>query len=81
MFACPDCDKKFSFKCHFDKHRRIQTGEKPFVCSVCSKTFKSNSELKRHRRVHTGEKPFARTDCDKKFCQEPIGKTSWNSHW
>ncbi|XP_044735403.1 zinc finger protein 22-like [Chrysoperla carnea] len=34
-------------------HKRVHSGEKPFLCDICNETFSLQSNLTRHKRIHT----------------------------
>ncbi|XP_075703727.1 uncharacterized protein LOC142694540 [Rhinoderma darwinii] len=73
------CGKPFT-KISGLKHRRIQTGEKPYSCSECGKCFTDKSHVVRHERSHTGEKPYSCSECGKCFTQKSYLNIHERSH-
>ena len=57
---CDICNRVFPREKSLQAHKRIHTGEKPYLCDypTCGKAFTQSGQLKTHQRLHTGEKPF-----------------------
>ena len=46
------CGAAFSKNGGLSRHRKIHTGEKPFVCYICGKGFNQRGNLKTHMKSH-----------------------------
>ena len=49
---CDFCSKSFSKKHKMHIHRRMHTGEKPYVCKVCGKAFSRKDHMVKHMNIH-----------------------------
>ncbi|KAA0706059.1 hypothetical protein E1301_Tti016842 [Triplophysa tibetana] len=66
-FTCPQCEKCFKRKSHFEEHTRVHTGERPYTCPQCEMCFKRRCHFVEHMKVHTGSRPFTCTLCGNSF--------------
>ena len=69
--VCEICDKVFRRKNHYQKHKAVHEGKKPFQCEICSKRFPTKFKLNLHiASVHEGKKSFTCTECGKNFSRK-----------
>lgn len=64
---CDICGFKFAERKACTDHRRLHTGEKPFICEVCGKAFPTHTSIYCHRRIHTDYRPHKCPHCDRSF--------------
>ncbi|KAI4455322.1 zinc finger protein zic and gli [Holotrichia oblita] len=58
--VCDVCGAKFGNNNSFINHKRIHTGDRPFLCEICGRSFARKWVLRKHRMVHipNSEKKF-----------------------
>ncbi|XP_061618839.1 zinc finger protein 420-like [Phyllopteryx taeniolatus] len=59
-FNCQECGKSFKFLSVLESHRRIHTGEQPFLCSQCGRRFSFKQSLERHKQTHKSGRRYER---------------------
>lgn len=67
IFQCNHCDKKFSKKCHLNKHLKQVSGELNIICGICNKVCRDKHDYKIHSLSHSNERPFKCSLCEKSY--------------
>jgi len=52
IYKCEFCGQISPDNWKLQKHRRMHTGERPFVCDYCGKGFTAKYTLKAHMAIH-----------------------------
>ena len=68
---CNRCDERFSSPAALKMHKRIHSGDKPYVCGECGVKFSHSDAFCEHRRSHNLPKVFPCKYCVKVYSYEP----------
>ncbi|VEN47065.1 unnamed protein product [Callosobruchus maculatus] len=67
QWECDVCTKKFTTKYFLKKHKRLHTGEMPYICNICDKSFTFQQSYHKHMLYHSSEKPYSCSECNRPF--------------
>lgn len=65
--TCLICGKSFRCQAHLNRHKRIHTGQRPYVCDICKMSFNQKEILMKHKERHEGKKQFQCANCHQSF--------------
>lgn len=68
-YKCDICEKSFTHCGTLKDHKRIHSGETPFVCTYCGRGFKKKWGWQQHTWLHTNTKPYKCVLCTEAFTQ------------
>ena len=75
-YSCDFCNKRFSLKYNYLRHRRIHTGDRPYKCGLCEHAFSDSSSWAKHVKMHAVIKGYSCNKCGKAY----YDKVSCNNH-
>ena len=75
-YSCEFCNKRFSLKYNYLRHRRIHTGDRPYKCGLCENAFSDSSSWAKHVKMHSVIKGYSCNKCGKAY----YDKVSCNNH-